>query len=101
LASFVQRSPNLPAWQTITFSPGLNRFETAASMAPDPDEQNTATSLYRSCWVFGIAAKPERPVQQRGDDAHHGQELQQQLESKLIAAEVSLIEGRARGVFSE
>ena len=40
-----QRSPNLPAAQMIALSPAEKRFETAASIAPVPDEANSAMPL--------------------------------------------------------
>jgi hypothetical protein len=39
-----QRSPNFPAVQTITRSPGEKQLDTEASMAPVPDATSTSTS---------------------------------------------------------
>ena len=46
LAMFNQRSPNLPPLITRTLSPGENRFATAASIAPVPEEASIKTSPF-------------------------------------------------------
>ena len=43
--SSIQRSPNLPAAQASTWSPGRTRLATADSIAPEPLAANASTSL--------------------------------------------------------
>ena len=46
LEIFSHRSPNLPPLITKTLSPGENRFATAASIAPVPEEASIRTSPF-------------------------------------------------------